>query len=585
MTKKLYLPLALLLAFSMLLTACGGAQAPVAEPVVEAPTAVPVVETEAPVIEEVAAPDVVALFDEMVNGLPTAGYGTVASDKLMEEMAEKMPFLLDVREASELEKDGYIEGTVSIPVRDILNNLDKLPGLDEQIVIYCGSGHRGAFVFAALKLLGYTDVRNLNGGLNAWKKAELPVVTGSMPEAPAAISAPIIADQALFETLNGFFVNLPESFYNIKADGLAEKLTESNPPHLIDLRTQAEIDKDGYIAGAVNIPLQELFTSLDKLPGQDEPIVVYCAGGQRSAIALEGLSFLGYTNVINLGGGIRGWKNGGFATIGGEPTLADTYGAMIAGMAGYNAVKADALLVELAEDKPPFLLDVRSVEEVQEAGHIEGATHIPLNELAQHSDLLPGFDTPIVTYCGTGWRSTIAMTALHGMGWTNVRAIKTPFADLVAAGYPIVAGLPEPMVLDVAKPAAGIVAAVDPALVALKDKGWGGKASDALNTELVEKPEMIVIDARTPEEIAENGVIALEGQEYLTIPMETFMADKALWPADKDAEIVIYCGSGHRSTMAMTILLTEGYSNVTSLKGGFGAWKEAGLPVAEYVAP
>ena len=54
------------------------------------------------------------------------------------------------------------------------------------------------------------------------------------------------------------------------------------------------------------------------------------------------------------------------------------------------------------------------------------------------------------------------------------------------------------------------------------------------------------------------------------------MADTAMWPADKDAEIVIYCGSGHRSTMAMTILLTEGYTNVTSLKGGFGGWVEAG---------
>jgi rhodanese-related sulfurtransferase len=37
--------------------------------------------------------------------------------------------------------------------------------------------------------------------------------------------------------------------------------------------------------------------------------------------------------------------------------------------------------------------------------------------------------------------------------------------------------------------------------------------------------------------------------------------------------------------MAMTMLLTEGYTNVTSLKGGFGGWVEAGFPVAEYAAP
>lgn len=57
-----------------------------------------------------------------------------------------------------------------------------------------------------------------------------------------------------------------------------------------------------------------------------------------------------------------------------------------------------------------------------------------------------------------------------------------------------------------------------------------------------------------------------------------------MWPADKDAEILVYCGSGHRSTMAMTMLLTNGYTNVTSLKGGFGAWVAAELPVADYVA-
>lgn len=60
---------------------------------------------------------------------------------------------------------------------------------------------------------------------------------------------------------------------------------------------------------------------------------------------------------------------------------------------------------------------------------------------------------------------------------------------------------------------------------------------------------------------------------------------KDIWPADKDAEIVIYCGSGHRSTMAMEMLLSYGYSNVTSLSGGFGGWVEAGYPVAEYAAP
>lgn len=87
-------------------------------------------------------------------------------------------------------------------------------------------------------------------------------------------------------------------------------------------------------------------------------------------MAMTMLFDYGYTDVTSLQGGFSAWKDAGYATLGGEPTLADTYGAMLADMVGYNAIKADALLVELAEDKPPFLLDVRSAEEVQENGHI-----------------------------------------------------------------------------------------------------------------------------------------------------------------------------------------------------------------------
>src|SRR3990172_6098318 len=118
--KKLYLPLALLLAFSMLLAACGGAQAPAAEPVVEAPAEAPVVETEAPVVDAPVAIDFAALFATLVPDLPAdKGYGTVKPAGLSEELADKPPFLLDVREAAELEKDGYIEGAVNIPVRSL----------------------------------------------------------------------------------------------------------------------------------------------------------------------------------------------------------------------------------------------------------------------------------------------------------------------------------------------------------------------------------------------------------------------------------------------------------------------------------
>ena len=585
MTRKLYLPLVLLLAFSMLLAACGSPAPVVEEPAAAAPTEAPVV-VEEPVVEEAQAPDLDGVFGAMLSNM--AAYNTVKADALLVELAEdKPPFLLDVRTADELAESGYIEGATHIPLNELAQHIDLLPAFDTPIVAYCGSGWRATIAMTALYGMGWTNVRALKTPFADLAAAGYSIVEGT-PEAMVLNAA--TPDAALVATADAYLSGIKDhgsKFGILTPEMLNTALAEDPSLVVLDVRTQAEVDEKGAIDAPnfVHIPLEDFIARSADWPALDSSIAINCGSGHRSTMAMTMLFAYGYTDVTSLQGGFAAWKDAGYATVGGVPTLMDNYSAMLASMPGYNTVKAEDLLVELAEDTPPFLLDVRSVEEVQENGHIEGATNIPLNELARHLDLLPSLDTPIVAYCGSGWRATIAMTALHGMGWTNVRALKTTFADWVAASNPVVEGLPEPMVLDVVQVGEALTAPVDTAVNIAKDTGWGGKAADALNTELIEKPGMILIDVRTPEEVAEKGVVAVEGQELLTIPLESFTADKAMWPADKDAEIVIYCGSGHRSTMAMTILLTEGYTNVTSLKGGFGSWVEAGFPVAEYVAP
>jgi rhodanese-related sulfurtransferase len=297
----------------------------------------------------------------------------------------------------------------------------------------------------------------------------------------------------------------------------------------------------------------------------------------------------GYNDVTSLSGGFGGWVDAGFSVTGGNAALDTTYAAMLETMVGYNTVKtADDLLIEMAADTPPFVLDVRGTAELEDGGYIEGASaHIPLDVLAQNTNLLPSFDTPIVTYCKGGWRATIAMTALHAMGWTDVRALKVGFPTWAEDGFPVAEGLPEAVVLDAAQPDAGVAAKVDAALTTVKDLGahWGIMAADVLNTSLAENPDLILMDVRKVTEWEENGVIGVVDQELIAIPIEDLVASRDMWPADKDAEIVVYCGSGHRSTMAMEMLLSYGYSNVTSLSGGFGGWAAAEYPVAEYAAP
>jgi rhodanese-related sulfurtransferase len=65
---------------------------------------------------------------------------------------------------------------VHLPVSDLMANLRQLPTLDQLIVVYCASGHRGGIALDALGMVGYTNVRNLGGGMGAWVAAELPVV-------------------------------------------------------------------------------------------------------------------------------------------------------------------------------------------------------------------------------------------------------------------------------------------------------------------------------------------------------------------------------------------------------------------------
>ncbi|MGD9094050.1 MAG: rhodanese-like domain-containing protein, partial [Anaerolineales bacterium] len=259
------------------------------------------------------------------------------------------------------------------------------------------------------------------------------------------------------------------------------------------------------------------------------------------------------------------------------------YTDFLANMVKYNTIGLEDFNIALGEEPPPYVLDVRQPEEAEEKGHIESARLIPLRELGQNYDKLPSFDTQTVSYCGSGWRCTIAMTALGALGWEDVLSLKGgSYGGWVAEGYPTVDGLPpEAESLNAASPDPVLAAHFDEVLSSIPE-GWGVVTVDDLATELLENPELVLIDVRRPEELVENGVIEYENQ--IAIPLEDFIANQAEWPADKDATIVVYCGSGHRSTMAMTILWSYGYSDVRSMKGGFTAWNEAGYPVAEVEA-
>lgn len=82
--------------------------------------------------------------------------------------------LIDVREASELAADGFIEGVEHVPlgkVAEVARHWNK----DDELVIVCRSGGRSAGAATALCAMGFHRVSNMVGGMIAYKAAGLPV--------------------------------------------------------------------------------------------------------------------------------------------------------------------------------------------------------------------------------------------------------------------------------------------------------------------------------------------------------------------------------------------------------------------------
>lgn len=76
--------------------------------------------------------------------------------------------IIDVREEIEL-KHGMIEGASHIPMQNVPNQLNTLEKYkNDTVVLICRSGKRSNQIGMFLEQLGFTDIINLNGGMNAW---------------------------------------------------------------------------------------------------------------------------------------------------------------------------------------------------------------------------------------------------------------------------------------------------------------------------------------------------------------------------------------------------------------------------------
>jgi Zn-dependent hydrolases, including glyoxylases len=205
---------------------------------------------------------------------------------------------------------------------------------------------------------------------------------------------------------------------------------------VLDVRP-AEDFGAGHVPGAVNIPLQGKFAPwVGAVLPVDAPLIVVADGAERVNEAMTRLVRVGYENIVGwLEGSMDAWR-----AAGGEVVLVPQWSP------------EELERRRHAADGALRVLDVRTTDE-WEAGHVDGAHHLPLADLAARlwkgegvvaAALPTPGDAPLAVMCGSGYRSTIAASLLQRAGRRNVanavggweawRAAARPAAAAVSSG-------------------------------------------------------------------------------------------------------------------------------------------------------
>src|SRR5688572_14642126 len=94
----------------------------------------------------------------------------------------------------------------------------------------------------------------------------------------------------------------------LTVDDVKRMLDGGDKINLIDVREESEYAKD-HLPGAIHLGKGIIERDIEqRFPDTRAPLILYCGGGFRSALAADNLQKMGYTNVISMDGGIRDWR-------------------------------------------------------------------------------------------------------------------------------------------------------------------------------------------------------------------------------------------------------------------------------------
>ena len=112
----------------------------------------------------------------------------------------------------------------------------------------------------------------------------------------------------------GFIALVKEAKQRIRetnVPAIKERIDRGTTFYLVDTREESEWAR-GHLPKAIHLSKGIIERDIEqKIPDKSAPIVLYCGGGFRSALAADNLQKMGYTNVESMDGGYRGWTEAG----------------------------------------------------------------------------------------------------------------------------------------------------------------------------------------------------------------------------------------------------------------------------------
>jgi rhodanese-related sulfurtransferase len=125
-----------------------------------------------------AAGSGIALLWPMLTGGGTAGVPNISATEAVLLLNRSKPLILDVRNADEFAA-GHIQGAKNIPVAELESRIKELAKFkDKPVLVHCQKGMRAKTACGILRAQQFSQLHNLQGGLDAWVEAKMPLIKG-----------------------------------------------------------------------------------------------------------------------------------------------------------------------------------------------------------------------------------------------------------------------------------------------------------------------------------------------------------------------------------------------------------------------